>query len=436
MNFFNELIKNVVFKGVNVILSFIITILFIRLLGTEGNGIYSLFNANITIIALVISFSLNSGITYYIAKNKFQNNALFNTIIFISILQVLIILILEKIFRTIFGFSFYLDINFPGLSLWGTLFVLAVLFNGYSSSMFAGKKWFDNLNIISVCFNVIFLSVFLYLYLKKENTDIQHTIWIIKVFIILSLVQAITTMVIFLKRIHYRPGFFILTLRQTKEILTYAGVAFFCNFFQFLAYRMDLWFIDFFRDKTELGLYALASRLSQVLWIVPITVAAVITPFAVTHPQESMQKVKQVLRVLLNSYVLLGLLILLISPVLIPLVFGHSFSGTVFPFIILLPGTIFFVMTTVFSAYFAGIRRLDINLKISIACFLIIFVGDILMVPGLGKEGAAIASSIGYAISGFSSLYAFSKLSGWNLKELLLLRKGDITALKKNLLNK
>jgi O-antigen/teichoic acid export membrane protein len=68
MNFKNELLKNILFKGLNAFLSFIITVLMIRLLGAEGNGFYSLFIANTAIIALIISFSLNSGITYYVAK--------------------------------------------------------------------------------------------------------------------------------------------------------------------------------------------------------------------------------------------------------------------------------------------------------------------------------------------------------------------------------
>lgn len=430
MNFKKELIKNILFKGVNVLLSFVVTVLIVRLLGTIGNGIYSLFIANTAIIALVISFSLNSGITYYTAKNEFSPIALLNTLGFILLIQLVFILIAEKIFYAVFGFSFYVDINSNHLSFWGCMYLIALLANGYLSAIFNGKKWFDTLNLLTVITNIIFVIVFGYLLFKNNSYSIQHTLLILKIYILVIALQALLNLVILLKKINFGFRLTFLNHKQIKLIFTYAGIAFFCNFFQFLAYRMDFWFIDYFHNKEELGLYALASKLNQVLWLIPMTIAAVIIPFTVTAADQLMEKVKMILRILFNGYLLLGILLAILSPVFIPLIFGNSFSGTVLPFIILLPGVIIFSITTILAAYFAGINRQDINLKISIFCFLIILIGDILLVPKFDKEGAAIASCIGYAFSGFFSLYVFSKQSQWSFKELLLIKKEDILMIK------
>lgn len=430
MNFKKELIKNILFKGVNVLLSFVVTVLIVRLLGTNGNGIYSLFIANTAIIALVISFSLNSGITYYTAKNEFSPIALLNTLGFILLIQLVFILIAEKIFYAVFGFSFYIDINSSHLSFWGCMYLIALLANGYLSAIFNGKKWFDTLNLLTVITNIIFVIVFGYLLFKNNSYSIQHTLLILKIYILVIALQALLNLVILLKKINFGFRLTFLNHKQIKLIFTYAGIAFFCNFFQFLAYRMDFWFIDYFHNKEELGLYALASKLNQVLWLIPMTIAAVIIPFTVTAADQLMEKVKMILRILFNGYLILGILLAILSPVFIPLIFGNSFSGTVLPFIILLPGVIIFSITTVLAAYFAGINRQDINLKISIFCFLIILLGDILLVPKFDKEGAAIASCIGYAFSGFFSLYVFSKQSQWSFKELLLIKKEDILMIK------
>ena len=193
---------------------------------------------------------------------------------------------------------------------------------------------------------------------------------------------------------------------------------------------MDYWFINYFRTKEELGLYALAAKLNQVLWLLPMTIAAVIIPFTVTDSKELAEKVKTILRLQFNGYILLGILLAIISPVLIPLIFGSDFQGTVLPFIILLPGVIIFTITTILAAYFAGINRQDINLKISFFCFFTILIGDIFLVPRFGREGAAIASCIGYAISGSISLYIFSKQSGNSFKELLVVKKKDFMSIK------
>lgn len=430
MNFKKELVKNILFKGMNILLSFAITVLMVRLLGTKGNGFYSLFIANTAIITLVISFSLNSGLTYYTARNEFAPGALFNTVAVFLIIQMILILIAEGIFYAVFGFSLYVNINYPGLPFWGCIYIGALLLNGYLTAMFLGNKWFDTLNSLIVISNIVFVTVFAYLLFEKNPFHFQDTMVILRIYIILIVFQAVLNLVILLKKINFSFHFTFLKLNECKRILTYAGIAFFCNFFQFLAYRMDYWFIDYFRDKEELGLYALASRLNQILWLVPTAIAAVIIPYSVTASAELIYKLKTLLRVLFTSYVLIGIILIILSPLFIPIIFGNSFYGTVRPFIILLPGVIIFSITTVLAAYFAGINRLDINFKISFFCFLIIFLGDFLLVPEFGKEGAAIASCIGYAFSGFYSLSVFSKQSGWSFKELLLVRREDMATVK------
>ncbi len=430
MNFKKELIKNVLFKAVNVLLSFVVTVLIVRLLGVEGNGIYSLFTANAAIIVLIASFSFNSGITYFSAKNEFSPAAILNSAFIILLLQVVIILIAEKIFHSFFGFSFYVDIHSSTISFWGCLYVAAILFNGYLSAIFTGNKWFDLLNILTAITNIIFVIVFSYLLFKNTSGGITHTLLILKTYIVLIVLQTLLNLIILLKKIKYRFNFSLLKMKQFKLVFMYAGIAFFSNLFQFLAYRMDYWFINYFNNKDELGLYALASKLNQVLWLLPMTIAAVIIPFTVTASEELIEKVKTIVRLQFNGYILLGILLAVFSPIFIPLIFSNAFSGTVLPFIILLPGVIIFTITTILAAYFAGTNRQDINLKISFFCFFTILVGDIILVPRFGKEGAAVASSIGYAVSGFTSLYVFSKQSGWSFKELLWIKKKDFMQIK------
>lgn len=436
MNFKKELIKNILFKGINVCLSFIITVLMVRLLGTEGNGIYSLFIANTAVIALLAGFSFNSGLTYYSAKNQFSNESLVNTFFILLLIQLLLILIAEKIFESLFGISFYIDIPSAGFSSWGCFYVLVILLNGYLSSMFTGNKWFDSLNLLTVITNVVFVVAFAVLLSQNSSYSTTHSLFILKIFILLTGLQTLVYLFFLLKKLNYRFHFSFIKLKDFRLIAAYAGMAFFSNLFQFFAYRMDYWFINYFRSKEELGLYALASKLNQVLWLLPMTMATVIIPFTVSDSGLLKNKVKVILRLLFNSYLLLAIFLVIVSPVLIPVFFGSDFSGTILPFIILLPGVIIFTFTTILAAYFAGVNRQHINLKISFFCFLIIFIGDFLLVPKFGKEGAAAASSIGYAASGFSSLYIFSKQTGSNFKELLFTRKNDVMLIKNWMLNK
>ncbi|MGN6267340.1 MAG: hypothetical protein ACTHM5_16800 [Ginsengibacter sp.] len=430
MNFKKELIKNVLYKGLNVFLSFGITIVIVRLLGTEGNGVYSLFITNAAIIALVVSFGFNSGLVYYSAKRIFSPVTLINSSFLILLIQVIVIIIAEIIFTSAFSISLFSDIHSAEMSFWGCFYLFSVLLNGYISAIFTGNKWFDTLNLLTAASNFIFLLIFGYLLLQSHGNSMAYTIFIIKIFISLTALQSVVYLIVLLKKINFNFYADVLKFKELRLIFMYAGLAFFSNFFQFLAYRMDYWFINIYRSKDELGLYALASKLNQVLWLLPMTIAAVIIPFTVGSSEEIAEKVKTILRLQFSGYVVLAVLLLILSPFFIPFIFGIDFSDAVYPFIILLPGVIIFTLTTILAAYFAGINRQDINLKISFFCFFTIFIGDLMLVPKYGMEGAAIASCIGYTFSGISSLYVFSKLSKSNFKELLIFRKKDFSSVK------
>ncbi|MGN6249966.1 MAG: oligosaccharide flippase family protein [Ginsengibacter sp.] len=436
MNFKQELLKNILFKGVNVLLSFVVTVLVVRLLGPQGNGVYSLFMTNSAIIALVAGFSFNSGLAYYSAKNKFSAVSLLNSTLLLLILQMLFIFLSERVFKIIFGYSFYLDLNSPQITLWGWLYLFVVLLNSYLTAFFTGNKWFDTLNILTVLSNIIFILVFGFLIFSKNSYSLEHSLFILKTYILLVSLQALIKLLVLLRKIKFRLQFSFLKMQQLKKVLLYSGVAFFANIFQFLAYRMDYWFVNYYRTKDELGLYALSAKLNQVLWLLPMTIATVIIPFTVTSQEELSVKLKTILRLLLNGYIFLGIFLVAVSPFFIPLIFGNDYRGAVLPFILLLPGVVIFTQTTILGAYFAGINRQDINLKISFFCFFTILLGDAFLVPRFGKEGAAIASSLGYALSGFTSLYVFSKLPGNSFKEQLLIRKNDFKTLRSLLLSK
>jgi O-antigen/teichoic acid export membrane protein len=436
MNFKQELVKNILFKGINVLLSFVVTVLVVRLLGPEGNGIFSLFMANTAIIALVAGFSFNSGLAYYSAKNQFAPGALLNSSILLLLFQMLLIFVSEKIFKTIFGYSFYLDLDSTQIAVWGWLYLFAVLLNSYITAFFTGNKWFDTLNILTVLINIIFIIVFASLIATKNSHSVEYSIFILKSYILLISLQAVINLIVLVGKIKFRFQLSFLKMEQLKKVLLYSGVAFFANIFQFLAYRMDYWFINYYQTKNELGLYALSAKLNQVLWLLPMTIATVVIPFTVTSREELSLKIKTILRFQLNCYFLLGILLAAVSPFFIPLIFGNDYAGAVLPFELLLPGVVIFTQTTILGAYFAGINRQDINLKISFLCFFTILIGDFFLVPRFGKEGAAIASSVGYALSGFTSLYTFSKLPGNSFKEQLFMKKKDFKTLQSLLLSK
>ena len=180
MSFKKELVKNILFKAANVGLSFIVTVLIVRLLGAEGNGVYSLFVANSAIIVLVGGFSFNSGLTYYAAAGKFSNAALLNTLVLVAILQFALIFLCEKIFFGLSGISLFGDIGWSAISLWGAGYVFALLINSYTAAIFSGNKWFDAVNVLAVVANIVFIIVFALMLFPGKGYTFANTIGTVK----------------------------------------------------------------------------------------------------------------------------------------------------------------------------------------------------------------------------------------------------------------
>ena len=102
----------------------------------------------------------------------------------------------------------------------------------------------------------------------------------------------------------------------------------------------------------------------------------------------------------------------MLGPVLLPLVFGAAYSGSVEPFLWLLPSAIGFVASALFSNALlaSGAPALSslgpvVSLTAGIAL-------DLLLIPRLGATGAAIAASSALIAGGAAAAVAYGVRSG------------------------
>ena len=69
------------------------------------------------------------------------------------------------------------------------------------------------------------------------------------------------------------------------------------------------------------------------------------------------------------------------------------------PFLIMIPGYLFYTITIMLAGYFSANRLLKVNLFGSILCCILILLFDLLFIPFLSYIGAAIANLIAYSIT-------------------------------------
>ena len=115
----------------------------------------------------------------------------------------------------------------------------------------------------------------------------------------------------------------------------------------------------------------------------------------------------------------------LIAAFWIPVVFGGDFSGSVEPYLWLLPGTVALAGTKILAAYVFSRGKPLINAQIAFVTLLVTIVADLALIPPFEVAGAAAASSLAYCCSLALSLLAYRRISGGSIADAVLPRLSD-----------
>jgi O-antigen/teichoic acid export membrane protein len=159
---------------------------------------------------------------------------------------------------------------------------------------------------------------------------------------------------------------------------------------------------------------------------------ALLPRFSSATPEESYELVGRACRMALLWGIGSALVLLAVGGVFIRSVYGKAFSPSVGAMLILLPGTVFFGLAHITSAYFTGFAgRPAVNAALMAVSLVIGIALDLALIPAFGIAGASLASSAAYLISMVVILWVFAKVSGRPLVPLLAVRKTDFSELAK-----
>ncbi|MBK9984453.1 MAG: oligosaccharide flippase family protein [Saprospiraceae bacterium] len=69
------------------LLSFLSVVLLTRLLGPEGNGVYTFTYASLNLLITIIGFQLDGSLTFFLSNKGYENNKVISTIGLLFLLQ-------------------------------------------------------------------------------------------------------------------------------------------------------------------------------------------------------------------------------------------------------------------------------------------------------------------------------------------------------------
>lgn len=430
MKLSHQLLGNSFYRLLNLAVVFAINVLLARLMKADGYGMFSLMLANVTFLNMLTSFGADAAITYQAASGKITTGKIICIVSGLLIVQVVIALIIENGFKVLTGHYWI----YQGALWTGVLYLFIISGLEKSTALYNGKHLYIHINKYLFVSNLFILIVLMALFIGYNKAA---AVFYLQFYIAVSLLQLLIIIVLFFIATKEKPALSLVTTHELSPFFSYSIIVFITNSIQFLAYRVDYWFMDFYHGKQSLGIYALAVKLSQLFWILPIAFAGIIFPATAKQSETTIQNNLPSLIRLMNLFnIVTAVLACFLMPFVLPFVFGEEYIPAIAAFLILLPGVILFCTATILAAYYAGINKLKVNLLGSVICFLIILVLDIWLIPTKGIRGAAIASSTGYGITGIYYLLRFTGEYKIPVVSLLYPSKEDwvyLKQIKKNL---
>ncbi len=395
-------------------MQFAILLLIARITGPSGNGVLSLFLTDVTLFILFFGLSGESAILYFSVKNKLEASHIIGLLVPVVLVQLTFCIVVYFLSSSLLHYTFFQTGQMQSSLLWGIIFVLSNTVLSYCNAYLNANHIFFKIAAWYVLVQLIFLIVFAVFYfgLAESYPAVFTTRYLLPAYSSIYLLHAIISFFFVLKLNAKKWTFKIPFQIITRPFLTYIFYVATANVFQFFAYKMDIWFLDHYHSKYEIGLYSMAVRVAQLVWVLPQLFAALLFPLtALNHHAVSPHNFKKNIKMfaLISGA---GILLAIVSyPFAIKLFAGNAYAESYQYFLLLLPGVILFSINIILAARLAGQGNVRVNFEASAICFVLMLALDYLLIPSMKGKGAAIATSIGYSISTVYTLVRYFQLS-------------------------
>lgn len=395
----------------------IVVIINANVFGAEGTGTIALVVLGVTILQLIANF-VGGGTLVYLVPRKSLSQLLFLSYtwaLFSNITGVCVLYFLKAIPE---GFELLLLI----LSLINSLYYINVtimqaknirLFNKYQLfQVFVLIGSFGLLLLLRYCFDWV-VKVDYYLYALT-----------------LSYLFPLLTSLRFISR-HVDPFNFSGCTELLKEMFRLGFWVQLSNFAQLMNYRLNYYFISYFAGRKPLGLFELGTKLSEVIWIFPKSIALV--QYAKIANCDDRTYAKQLTSSLLKVvflFTIIAVLILICIPAKwLAAIFGPEFSEAKTVIYSLAPGIVCLSGLSILSHYFSGLGKYHVNSIASLIGFCVTLIAGILLIPKAASVGyiqairvAGMITSVSYFSSFLFSLICFIKQTSSKMKDFLITR--------------
>jgi O-antigen/teichoic acid export membrane protein len=408
------------------IVQLIIVLMIGRLLGAKEMGVYSVSLLMPMMLGQLLNLGLASSNIYFLASRQFELAIVWQVSRNVAVVMSIIGLLIGTAFIMLFG-----TVAFPGIEhkylLLAMLIFPFTLCSGLLASIYQGLEDFRSYNIQVLLQPVLAFLCILCLW-GFGQFDLAGVL-------IATVISHICTLIAGIIFIRNRVA--ILSTQATdinylRPAIGYGIFVHLGNIVGFLIYRIDLYLINFFLGPAAAGIYNVAVRLVEQLWMVSQAVSTVIFPrlsAMVGNEAARRELTPMIARMVLWLTLAAGCALAILSEPLIGILFGASFADAAYPLFALLPGVVLLSCARVLANDLAARGKVISNLILTIGVLVVNVFGCVLLIPAYGIVGAGIATTIAYGSNLVIRLVLQQRLSSTPWWQFVVLQKSDVKRL-------
>jgi len=376
---------------------------------------------------LVVSLGLTAGITYEVSRRRWSVRRVFRTSY-----QAAVALGLGGMAAGLGVFLLFHDSVFHGISVWLAVIALSslppILAYQYADAILLGRERYEGYAALEISHSATLLLIGGALAIPF---GVAGTVFGLPA---AALVGAATGVVLLVREVGRDTV--VDQGGSLSRAVRFGLQSWGANLLQQINYRFDVIILGGFASASAVGVYSIALTLTGVAWVLPQALQTVLFPRAASLDEStrvgelSVDETDAAVAKAVRHGVLLtvpaALLISALLLIAVPVLYGTKFHDTTKLGFILLPGVLLLGIGKVLSSAIAGRGYPRYSLWVAAIVVPVTLTLYFVLIPALDAWGAALASSLSYALTAVLTYVFFQRVTQIRMREALLPRAEDI----------
>lgn len=182
-----------------------------------------------------------------------------------------------------------------------------------------------------------------------------------------------------------------------RKSIAFGVKAYVAQIFFYLVLRADQVLVAHYAGFRQLGLYALATTVAELLWLLTFPLAGALLPHMVRARAGDDRRLSfSTARISLLILTIAAVGVWFLAPLAIPIVYGAGFAGAVAALRLLLPGVVALGAAIPLGSVLVKEGRMVITSVLGLGAFGLNIALNLALLPWIGIRGASISSSVCY----------------------------------------